>query len=291
MRPVILIVIASSTLFAWPSTADEPLGDCDGIVWGAPVPEDVDGLGLEGLADLLLSARRHAATDPARAQLQARRVAYGIRLQIADGAIPAGRATAARRIEVDAVELAASIWERIEDRRRYAAEMWREAARLRLRDPWLRSTDRGLRHALARVRALEWEFEANGIETEIEARRRDTLDPSHPPEARVTARLRLATLLRDLGDLDGAIEHAAVASADLLALIGPCDASLAAMLLEAELRARQGDSRADLVWLRATVVHRELGEFADREIRRMAVELGDRDRAPDRFTDPQPANE
>jgi hypothetical protein len=274
-----------------PSLAEESLGECDGIVWGPPVPEDVDGLGLEGLATLLLSARRQAATDPARAQLLARRVAYGIRLRLAEGTIAAADDPHARRVDLEAVELAASIWEQIEGRRPHAVAIWSEAVRLRLHDPRVRGSDRGLRHALARIRALEREFEANGIETEIEARRRDTLDPSHPPEARVTARLRLATLLRDLGDLDGAIEHAAVASADLLALIGPCDASLAAMLLEAELRARRGDPNADLVWLRAAVVHRELGEAADREIRRMAVELGDWGRAPDRFTDPQPADE
>jgi hypothetical protein len=191
--------IVSLSFIASPTLADEPLGDCDGTVWGAPVPQDVAGLGLEGLADLLQSARRRAATAPARAQLLARRVAYGIRLRLEEGAIPAERVRAARRIEVDAVELAASIWERLEERRRFAAPMWREAIRLRLRDPLVRSTDRGLRHALARARALERGFELAEFETEIEARRREIADPSRSPEARTAARLRLVVLLRDQG--------------------------------------------------------------------------------------------
>ena len=287
MRILAFIFMVSLSLIASPVLADESLGDCDGIVWGAPVPQDVAGLGLDGLTDLLNSARRRAATDLARAQLLARRVAYGIRLRLEEGAIPAERVRAARRIEVEAVELAASIWERIEERRRFAAPMWREAARLRLRDPWVRSTDRGLRHALARARALEREFELAELETEIEARLREIADPSRSPEARIAARLRLVVLLRDQGDFDGAIDHAAVASADLLKHIGPCTTSLNAMLLEAELRARQGDPRADLVWLRATVVHRELGEFADREVLRAAEELN-RYRHPSRQTAPAP---
>jgi len=198
--------------------AEALLGDCDGIVWGAPVDADVAGLGHRDLEAMLDASRRMA-------------------------------------------------------RRPYATAMWREAVRLRLLvGPESDRYGAGLRHARARTAALAEEFRST--EAAIEARRAQIDDPFLDEEARALDRVGLARLLGDRGHLDEAVDQTRLATRALLEAHGPCEASLRAMLLEAIMLARAGDPDANLAWLRAAVVHRELGDHADRVARHAGIELG-----------------
>lgn len=254
--------------------AEELLGDCDGIVWGAPVDADVAGLGHRDLEAMLDASRRMARRDPARAQWWARRAAFGAAHLLERGkTFSAGDLKRIRLIQIRGVEAAAEIWEGLEDRRPYATAMWREAVRLRLLvGPESDRYGAGLRHARARTAALAQEFRST--EAAIEARRAQIDDPFLDEEARALARVALARLLGDRGHLDEAVDQTRLATRALLEAHGPCEASLRAMLLEAIMLARAGDPDANLAWLRAAVVHRELGDHADRAVRHAGIELG-----------------